>query len=416
MKLCDVVQFYSPLGGGVRRYLEDKMRHFAPRSDVEHIVIVPGDEDSVTTRHNTTFYQVKSLRLVGSISYRMLTNQKKIHAIIDKERPDLIEVGDPYRSAWIALRAARKFNIPIVAFYHSDFPRALGRTIRRFCGSRIERFLSNRIHHYIMDLYNRMDATIVASKRMEEVLTQCGIQRVVRIPLGTDVNVFYPSDEGAEIRRELGLSPDDYLLLFVGRIAREKNIRSLIGLIEQLSHDTPEKGRYYLLLVGDGECRGLVERVTRKRSDVTWYKYDRSTSRLRAFYCAADLYVHAGTWETFGITSLEAQACGTRVLAVKNGGLDDSVAGEEPLIMAESSSSECLATAVRRIRNLSDSNDRQYRRQRIVNHFSIQNTFEKILALYSLIISGESAETFSTLDHDRDDKRNETHYKAVLTG
>ncbi|MGC9328046.1 MAG: glycosyltransferase, partial [Candidatus Hinthialibacter sp.] len=308
MKFCDVVQFYSPLGGGVRRYLDDKIRYLARKPDISHTVIVPSHRNAVDFTLSSKMIEIKSMRLVGSLSYRMLLSRSRILSVIDQEQPDLIEVGDPYRSAWITLEAAQRCNIPVAAFYHSDFPRALGRTIRRFCSPPMERMLSNAVQRYIVNLYNRMSVTVVAGRRLQRVLTECGIQRVVCIPLGTDVSVFCPNPNKIQLRKELDLPPDARLLLFIGRLAREKNIRRLIDMMDVLN-ENPSSGKpYHLLLVGDGELRGFVEKTISQRKDVIWRQYCQSRETLTDYYNAADLFVHAGAVETFGITSLEAQA------------------------------------------------------------------------------------------------------------
>jgi alpha-1,6-mannosyltransferase len=338
---------------------------------------------------------VKSFRLIGSSSYRMLLKRKDILDIIDREKPDLIEVGDPYRSAWISWEASRKHGIPIVAFYHSDFPRALGRTIERFCGGFIEKQLSWIVHRYVVDLYNRMDATVVASERLEKILKECGIRNVVRIPLGTNTEIFKPNPEGAAaIRADLGLSPKDTLLLFVGRLAREKNIKSLIEMLVLLNQEPRTEGRYHLLLVGDGELRRYVEHAIHSRSDITWYQYCESPESLTAYYTAADLFVHAGRFETFGITSLEAQACGTRVLAIRMGGLDDTVAGEDPLIMAESSAPEVLAHQVKVIVGLEARQTPEERRERIRQNLTTQLLFARLTGLYEHLLQGKPIDEF----------------------
>ena len=415
MKLCDVVQFYSPLGGGVKRYLEDKLRFISLQPGIEHAVIIPSSRNEVGYRLHSRFYEIQSFRLIGSQSYRMLLSRRRILSIVDEERPDLIEVGDPYRSAWIALEAAERGRIPVVAFYHSDFPRALGRTISRFCGPWVERLLSHGVERYVRDLYNRMSATVVAGRRMEYLLKECGIQRVVRIPLGTDVTVFHPHPDAGQVREELGLDENDMLLLFVGRLAREKNIRSLVGMMENLASRTSSRsGRYHLLLVGDGELCKFVERTVQTRQDVTWYRYCESAERLAAYYTAADLFVHAGRYETFGITSLEAQSCGTRVLAVEGGGLDDTVSGENPLIMAKSPDPVDLADGVRCVQDCADSQSPEERRRRIVDHFSIRLTFERLFGLYEHILRGLPVESFAiTAPPENED---ELVRPAVLTG
>lgn len=414
MKICDVVQFYSPLGGGVRRYLEDKIHFLDTRQDLEHVMIVPSDRDTIRLQGQTRIYEIKSVRLAGSISYRMLLNKARILSIVEEEKPDIIEVGDPYRSAWIALEASRRLSIPIVAFYHSDFPRALGRTIHRFAGRYIERILSNWIHGYVTDLYNRMSATVVAGKRLHAVLRECGIQKTVCIPLGTDTQVFHPNPVGGDsLRRELGIEEHDRLLLFVGRLAREKNIRRLVGMMEDLNQRHEEFGRYHLLLVGDGELRNYVKQVLRERNDISWHPYCKSSERLTGYYTAADLFVHAGIYETFGITSLEAQACGLRVLAVKSGGLDDTVAGDEPPIMAPSPESGDLAETVRRTMSISEGQTPQQRRERIIDRFSIHQTFERMIALYDHILEGQPVEEFVPPTGVR--RENERPCPAVLS-
>ncbi len=414
MKICDIVQFYSPLSGGVRRYLEDKAHYLAQHTGHEHIVIVPSERNAVLRRDNSVFYEIKSLRLIGSISYRMLLNQKRIHEIIQQEQPDIIEVGDPYRSAWIALQAAERWNIPIVAFYHSDFPRALGRTIHRFLGHRIENLLSSGIHSYVLRLYNRMNATIVAGRRLEKVLTECGIKNVIRIPLGTNTDCFQPSPNSHAVREELNLKNEERLLLFVGRLAREKNIRALIDMMDLLTQNHSARQQYRLLLVGDGELNKMVQKALSTLPYITWYPFCNSTEQLAAFYTAADLFVHAGHYETFGITSLEAQACGTRVLAVRNGGLDDTVSGEEPSIMAESHTGIDLAKAVQEIFALQGGATPEQRRQRILENFTTDLTYTRIVSLYEHIVRGEPLNEFSTdlFLGNEDGIRN----SAILTG
>lgn len=414
MKICDIVQFYSPLGGGVRRYLEDKVHYLGRQPEAEHVVIVPSHRDAVTKREKSTFYEIKSLPLIGSLSYRMLLNRQRILEIVSQERPDILEVGDPYRSAWIGLEASRQFDIPIVAFYHSDFPRALARTIHRFIGSALEAFLARRINAYILDLYNRMNATVVAGRRLEGVLKQCGINNVVRIPLGTDINVFYPNGVDGTLRKDLSLEDGQPLLLFVGRLAREKNIRSLVGMMEELERAPSHRGPCHLLLVGDGENRDYVEKVVAQRRDITWYRYCESPEQLAQYYSQADLFVHAGNHETFGITSLEAQACGTRVLAIRGGGLDDTVEDEEPLVMADSPKPEHLAQGVRMALQAGEADNPEARRQRIVQRFSIELTFTRLMFLYTHILQGKPVDDFSFLEAVGNE--NGLHHPAVLTG
>lgn len=392
MKICDLAQFYSPLGGGVKRYIGDKQRHLEKEAGWEHVLIIPSFRDAVTSGPVTRLYEVKSPRLIGSRSYRILMDRKKILEIIQNERPDLIEVGDPYRTAWIGLEAARSINVPVIAFYHSDFPRAFGRTIERFLGRPIERLISHWIDRYVVRLYNQMDATVVATRRLCDALTFCGIKRVINIPLGTDISTFKPKPSRDRIRNELGLGIDQKLLLFVGRIAREKGIRQLVDMLDHLPNRLKA---CHLLLIGDGELGEWVRRQADRRPNLTWLPYSESSSRLAEMYSAADLFIHPGKWETFGIVSLEAQACGCRVIGIAGGGLEESLAGESPHILARAATGPAIAEAIVRALDLGETeNERKQRAARMVEHFSIETTFVRLTALYRHLIAGVSADTF----------------------
>ncbi len=386
MTICDIAQFHSPLGGGVKRYLHDKRLRLEARPGCRHVLIIPSYRNHVTAGSGHAVYEIESMRLPGSKSYRMLLNKHRIIEAVRREKPDLIEIGDPYRTAWIGLEVGRKLGIPVVAFYHSDFPRALDRTIVRFSGKLIARALSAPIRRYIKRLYNTMDATIVASGHLVETLRRGGIQRIEHIPLGTDTTLFRPRESRDRIRAEFGLKDDTRLVLFVGRLAREKGIKNLLGALDRLDPDTPP---CHLVLVGDGELDDWVHLEANRRPNLTWLPYCESAERLADLYSAADLFVHAGRWETFGIVSLEAQACGTPVLAVRGGGLEESLSCEAAPLLAETGTAEGLAAALDGALRRPEITpaERAARHAALDARFSIDRTFEKIFALYARLIA-----------------------------
>ncbi|QXD24144.1 glycosyltransferase [Opitutia bacterium ISCC 51] len=381
LKICDVVQFYSTLSGGVRRYVHEKIAYLLEHTPHSHCLVIPSHRNAITHEGRTSIYEIKSPKLIGSNSYRMLVGKKKILQAIAEEQPDVIEVGDPYRAAWIGLEAAKRNQIPIVAFYHSDYPRALDRTLRKYTGPYIESLVSPLIQRYLIKLYKRMSATVVSSKRCYKALDEIGIQNLRQIALGTNLKTFTPRDSRARICKEIGISTDTKLLLFVGRLAREKNIRSLFDMMEELKK-RPEP--HHLALLGDGEWRDEVRQKSREEKNISWMHFSDSPERLADFYSAADLFVHAGDCETFGLVSLEAQACGTRVLAIRGGGLDEGLKNESPLIMAKDTSGKALAEAVGEIWELEETEiERGLRRQNMEKTFSWNATFSKMTALYS---------------------------------
>lgn len=384
MKLLDIAQFYSPLSGGVKRYVHGKARFLAGFPDHRHAMIVPSDRFAVRSIARSRVHELRCPPLPGSRSYRMLLSRRDIETVVAREGPDLVEVDNPYRAAWIALDIGRRAGIPVVAYYHSDFPRAVGSIHEESRGHPVRRRLGRCAEAYLRRLYGRMAATIVATERVAEVLRAIGIPRVATVPMGTDTEVFAPRDSRRDILRRHGIDPFARLLIYVGRLAREKNVLELIGMMNRL----PIELRAHLLLVGDGELRRLIARAAAVRQDLTWVSYITDAGELAGYYAAADLLVHPGNSETFCLAAIEAQACGTRVVAVRDGGADHAVAGDTPPVLARSHRACDLAEAVAAALSLEEGpRERLARRRRIVEEYSSDNAYGRLFRLYEQVLA-----------------------------
>jgi alpha-1,6-mannosyltransferase len=178
-------------------------------------------------------------------------------------------------------------------------------------------------------------------------------------------------------------------LLSVGRIAREKNIRQVLAMLDCLGR---ADGGFHLVMVGDGELRRLVRRRAAAGAGLTWIPYCGDSGRLAELYSACDLLIHAGTAETFGLVSLEAQACGSRVLAVRGGGLDETLEFEPHPVMAESAEPAALAEGVRRVRDLAEPVQARLARSRVVHeHFACDGTYTRLLHIYDTVCASRAA-------------------------
>ena len=346
MKICDVTQFYSPLSGGVKRYVHEKGAYidkYAP--DDEHVLIVPGPQTNVRAIGRTRIYSVHSPVVSRSSRYRALLNLRAVEEIIARERPDIIESSDPYQVAWKAIRTGGALGIPVVGFYHSHFPEAYLRTSARHFGERLTRAMMNFSERYVRDLYNQFAVTIVASEALAALLRDWGVENVRVVQLGVDTDTFYRGDDGiATTRSALGIATDQTLLLYVGRLAKEKNTALLFEAFELLQRRRP--GDFHLLVIGDGPERGRLLATQRAaRGEITWVQYCAESTELARYYRAADLLVHPGLQETFGLVALEAQACGTPVVGI-GGSRMDAVILHDQDSWARQNTAEALADAI----------------------------------------------------------------------
>jgi alpha-1,6-mannosyltransferase len=348
VKVCDLTQFYSPVSGGVKRYVSEKVRHVQERTaDDEHVLIVPGEHDDVVRGGRARTYTIASPLVSRTSRYRALLRLEAVERILETERPDILECGDPYQVAWKAVHSGAALGFPVVAFYHSHFPEAYLRSVQRFLGETVTEFCVDLARRYVRSLYNRFARTIVPSPALGAVLADWGVRNVVLSDLGVDRAVFRPEREpGEDVRGELGLPRDARLLLYVGRLAHEKNTATLFDAFRILARQHPQ--RFHLLVVGDGTQRAeLQSAICDLPSEITHLPYVAEPERLARLYRAADHFVHPGVQETFGLVALEAQACGTPVVGIR-GSYMDRIIQSDLAEWASVNSPAALAEAIKR--------------------------------------------------------------------
>lgn len=345
MKICDLTQFYSPLSGGVKRYLHEKIAYinkYAPRD--EHVLVVPGHKSGVEINGRSRIYSIRSPLISRAGRYRALVNLRALANVLRRERPDIIESGDPYQLGWQAVRAGRSLTIPVVGFYHSHFPEAYVRSSAKLLGKRAAGRVMKLSRNYVRRLYNRFQATFVASERLATVLREWGVRNVSVVELGVNTDIFRPNDhDGQAIRDSLGVESGRKLLVYVGRLAKEKNTSRLFKAFQNLDERRPKA--FHLLVIGEGPQRRQLQRLQGQRSNVSWIGYCADPGDLAEYYRAADLFVHPGMQETFGLVALESQACGTPVLGIRGSSLTDVIFHDDSG-WARENTADALADAI----------------------------------------------------------------------
>jgi alpha-1,6-mannosyltransferase len=345
LKICDLTQFYSPRSGGVKRYVHEKIAYISNYSrDDTHVLIIPGPKTEMTTNERSRIYSIRSPLVSRSSRYRALLNLRAIEEILERERPDLIESSDPYQIGWKAIAAGRALRVPVVGFYHSHFPEAYLRGSTKFLGKRGTQRAMKLTRTYVHKLYNRFQATLVPSEKLAELLSDWGVRNVRPVRLGVNTGVFKPAPDDAIVTRQsLGVNGRQTLLLYAGRLAREKNTETLFRAFELLRQRHPNK--FHLLVIGDGPQRSKVQKLQRRIGNISWISYCADSVDLARYYRAADLFVHPGVQETFGLVALESQACGTPVVGIRGSYMDRIICHDQKS-WARENSPDALADAI----------------------------------------------------------------------
>lgn len=360
MHIADMTMFYAPASGGVRTYLDAKHRRLGRYPGVRHSLLIPG----ASLSHKDGIYKVPAPALPFSNGYRFPLRLAPWRNVLHDLHPDVIEVGDPYLTAWAALDARRELDVPVIGFYHSDLPLLVSNRIGNWLGTNVETYVSK--------LYNNFDRVLAPSTIMADKLIRLGVENVHVQPLGVDLVTFTPTLRDPGLKAELGLNEDTRLLIFAGRGSREKNLPVLLDCMKRLGAD------YHLLLVGSHMPDAVPDNV----SVIGHFCPASEIARLLA---SADALLHAGDQETFGLVILEAMASGIPVIAVAAGAFTEIVPETCGLLCAPNNPL-AMASAVRELFSHDRAKKGDQARHYVEQQYAWDTVVEGLLEHYQAVL------------------------------
>lgn len=377
--LLDITKFFGPTTGGIRTYLLEKARYVSARPPLRQAIIVPGTEDRIEDEDGVRWYRLRGPRIPTQSPYRFMLRKRTIGRIIEHEKPDLVEVGSPYLVPWMVRRSVRSLGVPLVWFYHTNFPRIISPRpgqdawFRRTAGQLADR--------YVRRLRQVFFAAIAASRAAVLELENAGFERVIQVPLGVDLEHFHPwrQNHAAETRRRAGL-PDGPLAMFVGRFAREKEIQLVLDAWPEVEARTGAT----LALVGDGPSRQFFQQHNRARR-VKWIPYQSDRNALADLIAAADVIIAPGPAETFGLAALEALASGVPVIASDAGAVREIVEASGAGAINPEPTAAAMADTVRDLLRRDLGTLGAQGRRYAEAHYGWDMAFDRIFAAYRQI-------------------------------
>lgn len=224
-------------------------------------------------------------------------------------RPDVIHTQCEFSTFRMARKIADAVGCPIVHTYHTvyeDYTHYFSPSVK--WGRQLVSLLSRQI-------LRKTEQVIVPTKKVRNLLEGYGVERPIHvIPTGIDLRKFtgeIDSAKTAALKASLGLSPEQFVLLYVGRLAEEKNIGEILhNLAQQKSENV------VLVLVGDGPYRDALKEQVRALdlSDRVVFTGMINPKHVPDYYRMGDLFVSASNSETQGLTYIEALAAGLPAL------------------------------------------------------------------------------------------------------
>jgi glycosyltransferase involved in cell wall biosynthesis len=260
-------------------------------------------------------------------------HRRALRGVLDRElaaRVDLVHIHTPFMAHYAAVRFAREHGLPVVATYHTFFEDYLHHYVP-ILPRRIGRALARR---FTLSQCRDVAALISPSAPMRDALLDYGVGTPIEVlPTGMSAESFIRGD-GARFRKQFDLPAKRPLLLYVGRVAHEKNIGFLLRMFVKLRARRPD---VTFVIAGEGPARASLTRLARElgvAGSVRFIGYlDRRTD-LPNCYAAGDVFVFASRTETQGLVLLEAMAQGTPVVSTAELGTRSILTPESGALVA----------------------------------------------------------------------------------
>ena len=314
--------------------------------------------------------------------------------MLKSKKFDLIHIHTPFVAHYAGLKLSKLLKIPVVETYHTFFEDYLHHYlpwIPKFAARGLARLISK-------NQCNQVDAIVAPSQPMLDVLRTYGINTKAEvIATGLQEASFNTADSEA-FKAKYGIAQNRPMLLYVGRVAFEKNIDFLIQVTKLLAKDIPA---VLLVIAGEGPAEnslhGLVKTLGIENNVLFIGYLDRNTE-LNACYKAADIFVFASKSETQGLVLLEAMAQATPVVAIAElGTASILVEGQGAVIAIDNESvfaQKAYGLLINPIR-------RQYLGQRArdyaQNNWSAAKQAERMAIFYFELISDKSGAIQATM-------------------
>lgn len=331
MRILMVSDVYFPRVNGVSTSIQAFRQALTAAG---HNVTLIAPDYGQTVEDEDGIIRISSRKVIVDPEDRMM-RIRHIHRLTEELRADdydIIHIHTPFVAHYAGLKLSRKLKLPVVATYHTFFEEYLYNYIK---------WLPKEWLRYAARRFSRtqcadLDALVVPSSAMQQVLVDYGVETLMTIlPTGLDMKVFEAGD-GIAFRAKYAIPSERSFILFVGRVAFEKNIGFLLDVTEKLREQIPD---ILFVIAGEGPAeKSLHAQVTRRglENNVRFVGYLRRDGELQGCYKAADVFAFASRTETQGLVLLEAMACGTPVVSTAVLGTKDVIgSGQGGLVAPE---------------------------------------------------------------------------------
>ncbi|WP_436522961.1 glycosyltransferase [Actinoplanes sp. HUAS TT8] len=313
MLIVRIANFVHSTSGGLRTALRELGQGYQAAGH-QAVLITPGPR---ATEEETPYGRLITRPgpvVPGLGGYRVLLNRGAITKLLDRLRPDRIEVHDRSTLRWLGAWA-RRAEVPSMMVSHES----LDGLLRLFGpGRSLGLRAADRLNARTVGAF---DAVVCTTGWAEREFVRLGATPI-RVPLGVDLARFTPANQDPSVRGRFA-RPDQVLLLHCGRMSAEKEPRLSLAALAELRSAGVDA---ILVVAGDGPLRVALEQEALDRQlPATFLGHVTDKALLNALLASADVGVAPGPIETFGLAALETLASGTPVVARSSSALPEVI-------------------------------------------------------------------------------------------
>lgn len=387
--LVDCNNFWSPSGGGVRRYHLEKMEYFKNRQDVRYIFIMHDSETYTEQIAENTYVEHLSVpKVMGNWEYRYLTKRAPLIPIIKKWNPDVIEVGSPYFMPRMINRIVKeeKLKAQVFGFWHADFPVTY---VKRFLSGwplGMEKRGESIAWAFARKHYNRMNGVLASSQVIIDRMENRGINNVHFVPLGVNETLFHPDKIDHQLRQDMQTGQEERLFMFFPhRFSNEKGLNLLLEayplVCEQLEHEP------CLVLAGTGPYQPAVEKAAAEHEHIHFIGFIKEKETMAKYFASADLGFALSAWETFGLSLVESLSSGLPLIAANDGAAMEHIQKSEAGFIIDQLEPQVLADAIVKYSQVKNKPRLKEKARAYAQELSWKNCFDKQVSIYQTTVT-----------------------------
>jgi 1,2-diacylglycerol 3-alpha-glucosyltransferase len=382
MKISFYTDTYLPAVDGVVSSIRESKRELESRGHTVFLITSGNSETRKMAAREKNIIVTPSIRFKKYPQYNLSVLPFIDIAKVKSINSDIVHVHTPFVMGTYGIISGRIKNVPVVWTFHTMFMDK--ETINQYApgSAKLKKFVKKHSWSYIKFIANRCDTVIAPSNAIKQMLNKKGIKNTVIVPSGVDTNRFRRGCKGSAALRKRLLGREKAIVLYVGRLSKEKNLETLLKAAKLL-----EAKPIRFVVVGDGPYAETIRNKASRMGLVNVVFIGKVIKELPSYYNAADLLCLPSTFETQGIVCIEAMACGKPVVGADYLALKEIIKnGKNGERFRPKNAKDCARKIEKVINNI-----RLYKEcESTAKRYSISVVTDQLLSLYGDLIKSKS--------------------------